>query len=79
MTLHDFIILMILLIETSGYNEIQYKIYKWIHSEVTNISTRNVVIFDVYVSFLLIHEIMAHFTSFQRRVYKEYFDMCETT
>ena len=40
MTLHDFIILMTLPIGgTSGYNEIQYKIYKWIHSEVTNTST----------------------------------------
>ena len=41
MTLHDFIILMTFLIGgTSGYNEIQYKIYKWIHSEVINTSTK---------------------------------------
>ena len=40
MNLHEFIILMTLLIGgTSGYNEIQYKIYKRIHSEVTNTTT----------------------------------------
>ena len=38
MNLHDFIILMILLIGTSGYNEIQHIIYKQIHFEVTNTS-----------------------------------------
>ena len=48
MALHDFIILMILLIGTSGYNEIQYKIYKWIHSEVTNTSTKSDIEYDAY-------------------------------
>ena len=48
MNLHDFIILMILLIGTSGYNEIQYKIYKWIHSEVTNPSTKSDIEYDAY-------------------------------
>ena len=42
MTLYEFIILMTFPIRgTSGYNEIQYKIFKWIHSEVTNTSTVN--------------------------------------
>ena len=39
MLLHEFIILTILLIGTSGYNEIQINIYKQIHFEVTNTST----------------------------------------